>query len=231
MDIHGGVTFHNPTSAIHEAPSPNDSVISRGRSLREPLSISNDDATEEQTQARISLVSNAAAQRRIEAIAVQNMATSQKEVSSILVTEFLNFHWCWIYPMFMFVYRPAFTRKFPDSLFSKCGLIYVAGDMAVSSITQGESLYFSETLLKVLLAHSARFHVRDSQQKDAASARMRTLTQQAHLSLAMQITNSSSIPTVQALLQQSARDVAFGNSSQGRIYTSPFCGRHSLCGR
>jgi hypothetical protein len=113
VDIHGGVSFHNPTSAIHEAPSPEDSVNSRGREL---LSIPNDDGNEEHARARLSLVSNAATQRRLEALAVQSMTTSQTELSSTLVTEFLNFHWCWIYPMFMFVYRPAFTRKLTSML-------------------------------------------------------------------------------------------------------------------
>jgi hypothetical protein len=113
VDIHGGVSFHNPTSAIHEAPSPQDNVNSRGR---ESVPVTNDDVNEKQARTRLSLVSNAATQRRLETLAVQNMTASQTELSSTLVTEFLNFHWCWIYPMFMFVYRPAFTSKFTSML-------------------------------------------------------------------------------------------------------------------
>lgn len=120
--------------------------------------------------------------------------------------------------MFMFVYRPAFTRKFCATMLNRL-LIPLAGDMALSSPNQPETPYFSETLLKVLLGHSARFRVQDSQHRDAANAVMNKLTQQAHFSLAMRITGSSSIPTVQALLQQSAREVAFGNSSQGQFFT------------
>jgi hypothetical protein len=44
---------------------------------------------------------------------------------------------------------------------------------------------------------------------------MEKLTQQAYLSLGASISQASSIPTIQALLQQSAREVAFANSSQG----------------
>jgi hypothetical protein len=88
--------------------------------------------------------------------------------------------------------------------------------MALSSPNQPETSYFSETLLKVLLAHCARFRVQDRPYQDSASTVMGALSHQAHLSLAMKIAGPSSIPTIQALLQQSAREVAFGNSSQGR---------------
>ena len=88
--------------------------------------------------------------------------------------------------------------------------------MALSSPNQPETQYFSESLLKVLLAHSARFRVQDSDDREAANAVMIALQQQAQHSLAMRLTNPSSISIVQALLQQSARDFAFGNSSQGQ---------------
>jgi hypothetical protein len=88
--------------------------------------------------------------------------------------------------------------------------------MALSSPTQAETPYFSETLLKVIFAHSARFLVKNTRTQDKANALMETLTEQAHISLAMRISMPSSIPTIQALLQQSAREVAFGNSSQGK---------------
>jgi hypothetical protein len=88
--------------------------------------------------------------------------------------------------------------------------------MALSSPNQPETSYFSETLLKVLLAHCARFRVQDRPYQGSASTVMGALSHQAHLSLAMKIAGPSSIPTIQALLQQSAREVAFGNSSQGR---------------
>ena len=85
----------------------------------------------------------------------------------------------------------------------------------MSNPAQQETSYFSETLLKVIFAHSARFLVRNAMGQDQANILMDTLTEQAHFSLAMKISTPSSIPTIQALLQQSAREVAFGNSSQG----------------
>jgi hypothetical protein len=89
--------------------------------------------------------------------------------------------------------------------------------MTLSSPDQPETSYFSETLLKVLLAHCARFRVQDHPYGNSAGTVMAALSQQAHFSLAMKITGPSSIPTIQALLQQSAREVAFGNSSQGML--------------
>jgi len=44
---------------------------------------------------------------------------------------------------------------------------------------------------------------------------MKALTDEAQYCLGMETINPSSIPTVQALLQQSARETAFGRSSQG----------------
>ncbi|KAH8784721.1 putative Zn(II)2Cys6 transcription factor [Hyaloscypha finlandica] len=199
---HGSVCYHNPTSSFHEAP------LSSGRSNSEcnppheiPLA-SQESSVLQNDKIKLSLVSNAAAQRRFEAMAVEKMAAVQNEVSSEVASELLKFHWCWIHPMFQFVYRPAFTRG-----------------MALSSPNQPETSYFSETLLKVLLAHCARFRVQDRPYQDSASTVMGALSHQAHLSLAMKIAGPSSIPTIQALLQQSAREVAFGNSSQAWLYS------------
>ncbi len=215
VDSHGGVSFHNPTSVFHEAPSPDERLNTLDRVSKDVMSIADDNNAQHASQIKHSLVLNAATQKRLEVLAFGNISTIQNDVPSDVATEFLRFHWCWIHPMFMFVYRPAFTRKSCALTFNKL-LILQAGDMALSSPNQPETPYFSETLLKVLLGHSARFRVQDSQHKDAASEVMNKLTQQAHFSLAMRITGSSSISTVQALLQQSAREVAFGNSSQGR---------------
>lgn len=160
-------------------------------------------------------MSNAAAQNRFEALAMEKMSAIQSEVSGEMANEFLRYHWCWIHPMFMFVYRPAFTSKSSQAKYLEVDTETQPGDLALSSPGRPETTYFSETLLKVLLAHSSRFRVRNHQYQDSASALMNELTKQAHMSLALRLTEPSSIPTVQALLQQSAREIAFGNSSQG----------------
>jgi hypothetical protein len=111
VDSNGGVCYHNPTSAIHEAPLDNPRSNSVCASSPETISVISEVGTRQMDQIKRSLVSNAAAQRRFEAMAVENMAAVQKEVSSEMASQFLRLHWCWIHPMFMFVYRPAFTRK------------------------------------------------------------------------------------------------------------------------
>lgn len=70
--------------------------------------------------------------------------------------------------------------------------------------------YFSQFLLIVLCAHSARFQNR--QIGDMLISRARLL-------LGTEIHRPSSIPTVQALLQLSARDLAFGSISQAWLYS------------
>lgn len=117
VDSRGEVCYHNPTSAIHEAPST-ERRLSNGVAFtaclpeRMSMTITGDDNSHQTNEIKHALVSNAATQRRFEAVAVENMAAAQKEVSSEMASELLKLHWCWIHPMFMFVYRPAFTRKF-----------------------------------------------------------------------------------------------------------------------
>jgi arylamine N-acetyltransferase len=111
VDSHGGVCYHNPTSAIHEAPSDNPRSNSVCASSPETISVISEVGTQQMDQIKQSLVSNAAAQRRFEAMAVKNMNAVPNQISSEMASEFLRLHWCWIHPMFMFVYRPAFTRK------------------------------------------------------------------------------------------------------------------------
>lgn len=112
VDSNGGVCYHNPTSAIHEAPSDNPRSASACAPSPETISVRSEVGTEQMDKIKKSLVLNAAAQRRFEAMAVENMTAIQNEVSSEMASEFLRLHWCWIHPMFMFVYRPAFTRKY-----------------------------------------------------------------------------------------------------------------------
>jgi hypothetical protein len=70
--------------------------------------------------------------------------------------------------------------------------------------------YFSQFLLTVICAHSGRFQV--GRAGDALIARARFL-------LGTEIHKPSSIPTVQALLQLSARDLAYGSISQAWLYS------------
>jgi hypothetical protein len=80
----------------------------------------------------------------------------------------------------------------------------VAGDMA----TGGR--YYSEFLLTVICAHAAKYQ--DENFTDMLLARARSL-------LGAAIQRPSSIPTVQALLQLSARDLAQGSISQAWVYS------------
>lgn len=78
------------------------------------------------------------------------------------------------------------------------------GDMA----TGGR--YYSEFLLTVICAHAAKYQ--DGNAAEFLLARARRL-------LGTAIQQPSSIPTVQALLQLSARDLAHGSISQAWVYS------------
>lgn len=70
--------------------------------------------------------------------------------------------------------------------------------------------YYSEFLLMVLCAHASRY-------ADKRVAEM--LISRARMLVGPAIHEPSSIPTVQALLQLSARDLAFGSISQAWLYS------------
>jgi hypothetical protein len=114
MDGYGGVSYHNPTSAMHEAP-PSENPDYRHGSISSTLSSREaavTDQTRERNEMRQALVQNAATQRRLEESIVDSMAT-QGDIPQEALHELLNLHWCWIHPLFLFVYRPAFIRKSP----------------------------------------------------------------------------------------------------------------------
>lgn len=70
--------------------------------------------------------------------------------------------------------------------------------------------YYSEFLLTVICAHAAKYE--DASFADILLARARRL-------LGAAVQKPSSIPTVQALLQLSARDLAHGSISQAWVYS------------
>jgi hypothetical protein len=111
VDRHGSVCYHNPTSSFHEAPLNNSRSNSELELSHERLEADERSSIQHTDEIKLSLVSNAAAQRRFEAMAVEKIAAVQSEVSSEVASELLKFHWCWIHPMFQFVYRPAFTSE------------------------------------------------------------------------------------------------------------------------
>jgi transcription factor-like protein len=70
--------------------------------------------------------------------------------------------------------------------------------------------YYSNFLMLVLCAHAARFH--DLKIGEMLTTRVRSM-------LGAEIQKPSCIPTAQALLQLSAREMAFGSTSQAWLYS------------
>ncbi|GAB7334619.1 hypothetical protein MBLNU13_g06585t2 [Cladosporium sp. NU13] len=111
----------------------------------------------------------------------------------------LDLHWCWVQPVFNFVYRPTFTRDL-----------------------QNNGPYCSVLLLNAVLAHSVRWAKADIRM-------VRLLEpfeggayfgRQARASLMEAVQSGApSIPTVQALLLLSAQECGQGNLSQAWLYS------------
>jgi Fungal specific transcription factor domain/Fungal Zn(2)-Cys(6) binuclear cluster domain len=208
IDDEGSVTFHNSTSAVHQPPSK---VHGVQMPLAQARALPNGPDAE---LARRTLVSNATTQRQWEDYAIAN-ASVKVNVATEVSHELLKYHWCWVHPLFLFVYRPAFVH----------------GMSLVNSATTPTGLdppYFSDTLLKVIHAHAARFlnhtvHRQSYQtllnQELSAAEFMDKLTEEAQISLGLETLKRGSIPTIQALLQQSARENNFGRSSQSWLYS------------
>jgi hypothetical protein len=85
----------------------------------------------------------------------------------------------------------------------------LSADLITGDMSTGGP-YYSPFLVTVLCAHAARF-------EEGNLAEI--LISRARLLLGNEIHKPSAIPTVQALLQLSARDLAYGNTSQGWLYS------------
>ncbi|GAB1196512.1 hypothetical protein APSETT444_005784 [Aspergillus pseudonomiae] len=201
LDALGDVSYHNPTSAIHEDLPHTPSRSSHAGSLPSPAM----DARA--ADIRQSLVANAAAQKDIELINL-DASLALANISKDLASTLLQLHWCWLHPSFLFVYRPAFTRDMP---------LLASGDRS--------STYCTSTLVKVLYAHSCRF-IRSPDKWWSSENHSEPLQElsdrlmsEAKVLLAMETLNPPAIPTIQALLQQSARDIASGRSSSAWLYS------------
>lgn len=112
----------------------------------------------------------------------------------------LNLHWCWIQPMFNFIYRPAFTRD-----------IQTLGP------------YYSHTLMNAILSHSirwARGNPSIKEKLDSLYDGGALFGKHARSLLFDELSaGGQSVPTVQALLLLSAQECSVGNSAQAWIYS------------
>lgn len=135
------------------------------------------------------LVENAEKQRSMEVLA----ATPEPFKS------LLDNHWCWIQPLFNFIYRPAFTR-----------------DMQVLGP------YYSHTLLNAVLAHSTRWCRRDPAIAPLLEPydQGRLFSRHARTLLFEEVTaGKGTVPLVQTLLILSAQECGAGNATQAWLYS------------
>ncbi|KAH8726071.1 fungal-specific transcription factor domain-containing protein [Phaeosphaeriaceae sp. PMI808] len=126
--------------------------------------------------------------------AYEQMADTPEPFRSLL-----DSHFCWIQPLFNFVYRPAFTR-----------------DM------QNGGPYFSKALLNAILSHSLRW-CRGEPGMDQLLAPFddgAAFAKEAVKHVFEDVQHGSSrIPTVQALLLLSAQECGRGNRTQAWLYS------------
>ncbi|KAL1837244.1 hypothetical protein VTK73DRAFT_4755 [Phialemonium thermophilum] len=112
----------------------------------------------------------------------------------------LKIHWCWIQPLFNFIYRPAFTR-----------------DMQVLGP------YYSHTLMNAVLSHSVRWAKSDPATRRILDARYEggaLFGRHARVLVFDELSRGvATIPTVQTLLLLSAQECSLGNSAQAYVYS------------
>ncbi|KFZ07001.1 hypothetical protein V501_06851 [Pseudogymnoascus sp. VKM F-4519 (FW-2642)] len=181
FDNQGSITYHGATSFFH---------LPNAASDKPSTGIVSDDpsASLDGERIRQKLVSNAWHQR-----ALETFAETPEPFQFLLKT-----HWCWIQPLFNFVYRPAFTR-----------------DMEVSGP------YYSHALLNTMLSHSIRWCKKSQishllvpyEDGEVFSRQARTLLFDELR------TGQSRIPTVQTLLLLSAQECSYGNRTQAWLYS------------
>ena len=111
----------------------------------------------------------------------------------------LNNHWCWIQPLFNFIYRPAFTRDMHDL-----------------------GPYYSHALLNAVLSHSSRWCRSDPQIKSLLEPydNGALFARHARALLFEEISQGRCrIPTVQTLLMLSAHECGAGNRTSAWLYS------------
>ncbi|OAT12177.1 C6 transcription factor, variant [Blastomyces gilchristii SLH14081] len=111
----------------------------------------------------------------------------------------LDSHWCWIHPLYNFVYRPAFTR-----------------DMKMNGP------YFSEILLNAILSHSMRWckdELKITKYIDASSGGTQFFDQACSGLFNTLKAGNGQIPIVQSLLLLSAQECGRGNTTQAWVYS------------
>ncbi|ROV96067.1 hypothetical protein VPNG_09146 [Cytospora leucostoma] len=181
LDEKGVLTYHGATSFFHlpseygrpdsDAPGPSHS--------EDPL-----------YGKRERLVNNAWQQR-----ALEDLSEIPEPFQYLL-----NTHWCWIQPLWNFVYRPAFTR-----------------DMQLLGP------YYSHTLLNAILSHSIRWGrwdkaTRERLENDYDGGAV--FSRHARSMVFDEISRGvATIPTVQTLLLLSAQECSAGNTSQAWMYS------------
>ncbi|KAG7114135.1 Nitrogen assimilation transcription factor nit-4 like protein [Verticillium longisporum] len=178
VDEKGGITYHGTTSFFQ---LPDD---------RPPGFRGLSSSLNQVTKRRERLVANAWQQR-----ALENLSDIPEPFQYLL-----NVHWCWIQPLFNFIYRPAFTRDL-----------------------QTLGPYYSHTLMNAVLSHSIRWGRSDPATKkilDQSYEGGAIFGKHARSMLFDELSQGQySIPTVQTLLLLSAQECSVGNSAQAWIYS------------
>ncbi|PLB33621.1 putative C6 transcription factor [Aspergillus candidus] len=173
----GRISFHGPTS-LFQLPGGALKETSPASQLTTPL---------EGRKER--LVNNAWRER-----AYEQMATMPEPYQYLL-----DSHWCWIQPLFNFVYRPAFTR-----------------DMKINGP------YYSDALLNALLSHSVRWCKTEPRigpilnSFDGGAQFAHRAVTELYDSLKV---GHVGIPTIQTLLLLSAQECGRGNRTQAWLYS------------
>ncbi|KAK6821852.1 fungal-specific transcription factor domain-containing protein [Apiospora arundinis] len=184
VDEKGVITYHGATS-FFQAISGNPSKGPENEEHDE----ANSSKSAQDMDRRQRLVNNAWHQRALEHF------TNIPEPFHYL----LDLHWCWIQPMFNFVYRPAFTRDI-----------------------QSNGPYYSHTLLSAIVSHSTRWAKRDPViQEQLAPYEGGALFRKQARSFIFEELNRGvcTIPMIQTLLLLSAQDCSSGNATQAWVYS------------
>ncbi|KAH6608909.1 hypothetical protein Trco_002255 [Trichoderma cornu-damae] len=181
IDDKGGITYHGTTSFFNLPSDRSSAAVTADLHAT---------AADIESQRRERLVSNAWQQRVLE---------EHSGIPEPFQT-LLNVHWCWIQPLFNFIYRPAFTR-----------------DM------QSLGPYYSHTLLNAVLSHSIRWAKSDPNTKrilDESYDGGAVFGKHARSMLFDELSRGvCTIPTVQTLLLLSAQECSLGNATQAWTYS------------
>ena len=146
IDENGKIVYYGPTSAVHDPPFHMETPLSTASTVGTNVS--------SRAEKRTVIAAHARESATWEEFAVGN-ASLETGIPRHLMAKLLHVYWTWVSPMFMWVYRPAFVRKYMGKIEPALSGIWEA-NILIGILTYRRHGYGRQILLRLSLGSHLR---------------------------------------------------------------------------